>query len=73
MIAIEVKASDAVGPADTRGLAAFALTHREHFSGGYVVYEGSRIVDLSPRELPSGSIVGVPSSVILGPRSHENR
>ena len=72
MVAIEVKAAATVGPADTRGLTAFALAHREYFSGGYVAYEGSQIVDLSPRELPSGSILGVPSSVILGPGSHEH-
>lgn len=48
LVAIEVKAATVVGPRDTVGLQAFAnevgtLCHR-----GIVVYEGQRILDLTP-------------------------
>ena len=66
MVAVEVKAASTVGPRDTQGLIAFALSHREQFSGGYIAYEGTRVVDLSPPELQAGSILGVPSALLLG-------
>ncbi len=64
-VAIEIKGSTSVGPGDTRGLVAFAVTNRDTFHRALVVYDGQRIVDLTPRSLPTGSILAVPFAALL--------
>ena len=66
MVPLEVKGASTVGPGDTRGLLAFAQSHPEEFVSGYVVYTGARVVDLSPKGMPDGSILGIPASLLLG-------
>ena len=65
IVGVEVKAASTVGPGDTLGLVAFALAHQQQFAGGYIAYNGARVVDLSPNNLPSGSVLGVPTAMLL--------
>jgi uncharacterized protein len=61
-VPIEVKASTTVGPGDTRGLRAFATAAPDEFVRGVLIYEGERVVDLSP---PGGpEIVAVPRGLL---------
>jgi predicted AAA+ superfamily ATPase len=65
MVPIEVKAADRVGPADTAGLLAFAAANEATFHRGYLLYRGTRVVDLSPTGMPDRSIVAVPTDRLL--------
>ncbi len=58
-VPVEVKASTVVGPGDAQGLAHFARTHPERCHRGVLVYEGERVVDLTPAGSPR-EIVAVP-------------
>ncbi len=59
-IAIEVKAAENVGPADTLGIQAYAHANRESFHRAFVVYCGTRVVDLTPSGLPDRTVLAVP-------------
>lgn len=65
MVPIEVKAADRVGPAETAGLLAFAQANETAFHRGYLVYQGTGVVDLSPPGMPDRSIVAVPIDRLL--------
>jgi uncharacterized protein len=65
-VAIEVKAAVSVSPSDTSGLVAYAAANRDHFHRGVLVYQGERVVDLSPPNLPARSIVAIPIGHLLG-------
>ena len=65
-VPIEVKASTSVGPADTIGLLAFAASNRQSFYRGHVLYCGKRTIDLSPADMPAGSIVATPIDQVVG-------
>ena len=65
-VPIEVKSSRQVGPENTRGLVAYAAEYTPIFYAGYVVYGGTRVVDLTPPGLPPRSILAVPADVFLG-------
>ncbi|TPW10425.1 MAG: ATPase [Acidimicrobiaceae bacterium] len=49
LVGIEVKSSTSVGPGDTSGLQAFMAEAGDACVRGIVIYEGDRIVDLTPR------------------------
>ena len=61
LVPIEVKASTSVGPGDTSGLLAFAAAHTEEYYRGIVIYDGRRVVDLTPND-GSCEILAVPMS-----------
>jgi uncharacterized protein len=61
-VAIEVKASTSAGPADTRGLRAFAETFPDSCTRAILVYEGTSVKDLSPAKGPS--ILAVPRALL---------
>ena len=62
LVAIEVKASTSIGPAETVGLQAFATEAGEACVRGVVVYEGDRVVDLTPSGGPE--LVAVPRALL---------
>lgn len=64
-VPIEVKSANAVGPADAAGLSAFAAENRDRFHRGFVVYDGNRVLDLSPSHLPNRSILAVPFDTLV--------
>lgn len=64
-VAIEVKASTVAGPSDVVGLMAYAMENRESLHAAYLIYEGDNVVDLTPSALPGGSIMAIPSSLLL--------
>lgn len=64
-IAVEVKSASSVGSGDTLGIQAFAAENADAFQGGFVVYDGSRVIDLSPQDLPSRSLLAVPVDLFL--------
>lgn len=59
-VPIEIKSAEQVGPADTEGLLAFATANRPAFHRGYLIYQGQRVIDLSPPDMPDRSVVAVP-------------
>ena len=65
-VAVEVKSSSSVGPDDTPGLLSFARAHPDNFAAGYVVYQGRRVVDLTPPDLPTGSVLALPLAMLVG-------
>lgn len=65
MIPIEVKATDHVGPSETKGLLAFAAANEGDFHRGYLIYRGTRVLDLSPPDMPNQSIIAVPIDRLL--------
>lgn len=62
LVAVEVKASTSVGPADAQGLARFAASEPERLVRGIVVYEGSRVLTLSAPG--DHQILAVPRSLL---------
>ena len=60
VVAIETKASSTVGPDDTKGLLAFVDSAPERCHRCVVIYDGSRVVDLTP--------AGHPCDVLAVPR-----
>jgi uncharacterized protein len=65
-VAVEVKASSVVGPADTEGLVAYASENADSFVRGIVAYSGHRTIDLSPQGMPNRSILAVPTAHLMG-------
>lgn len=62
-VPVEAKASTTVGPGDTQGLVHFVRAHAGRCARAVLVYEGTRVVDLTP----SGSscqILAVPRILI---------
>lgn len=64
-VAIEVKASTVAGPSDVVGLMAYAMENRESLHAAFLIYEGDNVGDLTPPTLRSGSIMAIPSSLVL--------
>ena len=62
LVAVEVKASTSVGPADAQGLARFAASEPERFVRGVVVYGGTRVLTLSGPGQPQ--ILAVPRALL---------
>ncbi len=63
LVPIEVKASASVGPGDTLGLRAFIAEAPDACVRAIVVYEGQRVVDLTPAG-GGPPVVAVPRSLI---------
>lgn len=62
-VAIEVKASTAVRPDDTRGLVAFASAHADRCHRCVLIYYGPTVVDLTPPGLRC-EVVAVPRALL---------
>ena len=62
LVAVEVKASTSVGPADAQGLARFAAKEPERLVRGVVVYDGTRVLTLSGPGQPQ--ILAVPRALL---------
>jgi len=62
-VPVEVKASSTVGPADTKGLQAFAAEAPRTTTRGIIIYQGDRIIDLTPPDSPV-PFVALPQPVI---------
>lgn len=62
-VAIEVKAATSVGPGDTLGLQAFVSEVGEQCHRALVIYEGHRVIDLTPADSPV-QIHAVPRSFL---------
>lgn len=62
-VPIEVKASTTVGPDDTRGLIAFVASSPATCSRALLVYEGDRVVNLTPKGF-SAEITAIPRGCI---------
>ncbi len=63
LVPIEVKASSTVGPADCGGLRAFADAAGKNCPRAIVVYEGSRVIDLTPAQSAT-QFVAIPRRLI---------